>query len=136
MQNSDSVDCYPSAISGCRWVLVLVTFCFVTACGSGEDKPSEKDNVYLAISGVADAAGAEDTFVALFVEKTAAPRDRRADYARFSYKAASIVVDGDSATAEVQIIQPLDDAVLSTATWKLKKQGEKWLLSEAALNLK
>ncbi|MBN1854120.1 MAG: hypothetical protein JW829_15440 [Pirellulales bacterium] len=116
---------------GLYWIVLLVANGCMTGCRSGEYEPSEEDRIYEVISGIADAAATEDSFVAFFANPATAPRDRRADYGRYSYQAPTISIDGDMASAEVEIVQPLDDSVLATATWKLQKKGETWLLLEA-----
>ncbi len=133
MKDSNRAVPYHPVMSILCSILALAVSCCVTGCGAGENGPSEKEKIYEVVSGLADAAGEEDTFVALFDDEGAAPRDRRNDFARFSYQTVSIAIEGNTATAEVQIIQPLDDSVIATVPWKLKKQGETWRLLEASL---
>ncbi len=105
----------------------------ITGCGAPETGEStEGDQVSALVSEVSDAAGTAEGFQALFAQGSAPPEEKRPDYNKLMFTATDVSISGDTAEAAVRV-EDFSNNVKGEVTWKAKRQGQGWVLTDAPL---
>lgn len=104
-------------------------------CGGPETGEStDADQVSALVSELADAARTAESFQALFAEGTAPPEERRPAYNKLMFfaTASDVSISGDTAEVAVRV-EDFNNNHKGNVTWKAKRQGQGWVLTEAPL---
>lgn len=118
-----------------RTMLVIFMLIFVGCNKSGPIDPNdglnqEQIDIQEFISGIGDGAGSA-AFKNKFTNAPSTAESKK--YATLYFSASEIVINGNSATATVDISKPGEADPYATKTWKLKKEGDNWKLESAPL---
>jgi hypothetical protein len=95
--------------------------------------PTEEDDVKEAISGLPGAATDPQEFRAMFVEGAAPPESEREKYHPYMCRAKSLKIDGNTATAKVEVEDGSTGQIVGEVEWTLVRQGEDWKFQSAPL---
>ncbi|MCA9217568.1 MAG: hypothetical protein KDB27_31080 [Planctomycetales bacterium] len=116
--------------------IILLALCILFGCKKGADDyteglTEEQTAILEFVSEISDRSTRAD-FKDLFT--TAPNASELKKYQEFSFSALDpIEVNGNSATAQVEIVKYGGDDPASTKTWKFSKSGETWKIDAAPL---
>ena len=110
---------------GSGWVLVIACL-FLPACSSG---PTDVDFVQDIATEMADRAGTP-ALAEIFVGEP--PADSK-PYRQYQFKPGEVAVDGDKATAQINVHLASDESLVGTVTWEFAKQNGTWKIAAAPL---
>jgi hypothetical protein len=121
--------------AACAFLLCLLAAVLAGCGGGGQTEYVETDegDVRLALSDVSGAASDPDEFRALFVEGAAPADSERPKYAPFMYRANSLEIEGNTATAMVEIEDGNTGQIVGELEWTLVRQGDEWKIQSAPL---
>lgn len=107
----------------------------LAGCGGPQTGEStDADQVSALVSELADAARTAERFQALFAEGTAPPEEQRPAYNKLMFfaTASDVRISGDTAEVAVRV-EDFNNNPKGNVTWKAKRQGQGWVLTEAPL---
>jgi len=117
----------------------LLGIVFVTAllgiygCGGQETgEETEQDKVSALVDEVADKAGTPEDFQTVFAEGAVPPEEKRPEYHKLMFFATNVSISGDTAEIAVRV-EDFDNNPKGEVTWKAKRQGDRWVLTDAPL---
>lgn len=112
--------------------MILVT---LAACGQEpyEYVPTEEEKVLFAISAVEEAAPQPESFNRLLAPGAEVDEKQQSEYSGYVIVGTRARVDGDRATADVELLDPTSGERLGTAQWTLVRIDDRWLIQAAPL---
>jgi hypothetical protein len=117
-------------------VLLCSLAMMLAGCGGGgqtEYVESDEGDVRLVLSDVSGAASDPNDFRALFAEGAAPPDAERAKYRPYMCRANEITIEGNTATALVEIEDGNTGQIVGEKEWTLVREGDQWKLQSAPL---
>lgn len=109
-----------------------LTVVFSTVNIGCNSKPSNEEQVNVALANLSDAALDPEAFQLFFVDGMAPDDSERPRYREYFYEMGSPAVSGNSATAGVRITNAAGEVVAET-TWDFSKVDEQWKIGNAPL---
>jgi len=107
----------------------------LNAYGCGEPQTgeeTEEDKVTALVDEVADRAGTPEDFQTVFAEGAVPPEEKRAEYHKLMFFAEDVSISGDTAEITVRV-EDFNNNPKGQVTWKAKRQGDRWVLTDAPL---
>jgi len=114
-------------------LVVMAGLTGIIGCGQPETgEETEEDQVSVLVDEVADAAGETEAFQALFADGAAPPEEKQPEYHKLMFFATDISISGDTAEIAVRV-EDFNNNPKGEVTWKAKRQGQGWVLTDAPL---
>ena len=104
----------------------------VMMIGCGGSEPTDAEQVNVAIANLSEAALDRESFESFFAAGLAPRESERSRYRQYFYEMDPPKVSGDSATANVRILDP-DGDLIAEKEWSFSKVGDLWKISAAPL---
>lgn len=117
--------------AACLFLVSLLPL--LSACGGGNQGPTADELISGLVADVSDAAFDQQRFESLFTAGMAPDANQRSRYPAYMYRTKSVEVQGDSATATVEVEHGTSGNILGEFPWTFRREGDAWKLSAAPL---
>lgn len=115
--------------------IATTTLATLVACGQQplEYVPTEEESVLFAVSAIEEAAPEPAHFARLLAPDSEVDQKQHADYSRYTIVGTRARIDGEAATADVDLLDPQSGRKIGTARWTLVRVGDRWKIQTAPL---